>query len=212
MYRSLVITAICNHVLKMGKVTLQPGFTAAQRKTAVALFWESFRGKLKPVMGPEAKAQKFLMRVADPEHAISACDANGTLLGIAGYKTEQGAFIGGEWSDLTAVYGMFGALCRAPLLSLLERDLASDVLLMDGIFVTQAARGQGVGTKLLNAIKGEAERRGLPHIRLDVIDTNPRARALYEREGFIAGETHHLGPLLHLFGFQSATTMIYTLP
>lgn len=196
----------------MGHVTITPGFSAAQRETAVALFWEAFRGKLNPVMGPEAKALEFLRRVADPDHAISACAPDGTLLGIAGYKTERGAFIGGAWSDLTAVYGVIGALWRAPLLSLLERDLASDVLLMDGIFVAQAARGQGIGTMLLSAIKDEARQRELPQLRLDVIDTNPRARALYEREGFVAGEVHNLGSLRHLFGFQSATTMIYTLP
>ena len=48
-------------------------------------------------------------------------------------------------------------------------------------------------------------------VRLDVIDSNPRARTLYEREGFNATDTHRLGLLRHVFGFESATTMIKTL-
>ena len=50
-------------------------------------------------------------------------------------------------------------------------------------------------------------RSGLSRVRLDVIDTNPRARALYERNGFQAIETDEFGPFEHLFGFSSATRM-----
>ena len=41
-----------------------------------------------------------------------------------------------------------------------------------------------------------------------MIETNPRARALYEREGFIATRTDRLGLLRYAFGFDAATTMI----
>ena len=82
---------------------------------------------------------------------------------------------------------------------------------MDGIFVTKEARGLGLGTALLRAVKGEALKRGCGEVRLDVIDNNPRARKLYEREGFVAGNVQSLGPLKHLFGFSSATEMRLTL-
>jgi ribosomal protein S18 acetylase RimI-like enzyme len=48
-------------------------------------------------------------------------------------------------------------------------------------------------------------------LRLDVIDTNLRARALYERLGFRAVRSESLGPLRHLFGFQTAITMVRAL-
>ena len=63
----------------------------------------------------------------------------------------------------------------------LERAMAPGELLMDGIFVDHGARGMGVGTALLTAIKAEAQSRGCSSARLDVIDTTPRA--LYERVG-----------------------------
>ena len=193
-------------------MTISAGFEEHHRDVAVRLFWQAFQEKLSPVMGPSEKALSFLASVADPSHAISALDAKGDLLGIAGFKTSSGSFIGGDWSDMTATYGTLGSLWRAPLLSILERKLKPDTLLMDGIFVAERARGRGVGTQLLAAIKSQAQRRKLSHVRLDVIDTNPRARALYEREGFVAGEQHDLGPLRHVFGFRSATTMIFSHP
>jgi hypothetical protein len=41
-----------------------------------------------------------------------------------------------------------------------------------------------------------------------VVDTNPRARALYEREGFRVISETRMGVLRHVFGFESAATMV----
>ena len=65
-----------------------------------------------------------------------------------------------------------------------------------------------VVSALIRAIKHEAVDRGLSTVRLDVIDTNPRARALYERHDFVATGTQRLGLLRHVFGFHSATAMV----
>lgn len=195
----------------MSDFRITKGFTEAERSTVAALYWEAFGAKLSLGLGPDARALAFLERVSDPDYALCARNAQGALLGVAGFKTKEGALIGGELGDLYHVYGAFGTLWRAALLSLLERNLEPRSLLMDGIFVTQQARGLGIGTALLQAIKDEAAAQGCTEVRLDVIDTNPRARGLYEREGFIAGKVQSLGPLKRLFGFSSATEMRFTL-
>ena len=64
----------------------------------------------------------------------------------------------------------------------------------------------------MKAIIAEATARDLRAVRLDVIDRNAGARRLYERFGFIAGKTQHLGPLAWVFGFRSATQMELCLP
>ena len=110
--------------------------------------------------------------------------------------------------DLARVYGLFGAAWRLALLSLLERDTENRRFLMDGIFVAPEARGRGVGARLLDAIAQEATARGYAELRLDVIDSNTRARALYEREGFTAIGSQPMGWLGPVFGFRSATTMV----
>ena len=70
------------------------------------------------------------------------------------------------------------------------------------------AREQRVSIKLLTRIADHARATGHHAVRLDVIDTNPRARALYERVGFKAKGQTKLGPFARVFGFSSATTMV----
>jgi ribosomal protein S18 acetylase RimI-like enzyme len=187
---------------------LTKGIPTKDRPAAAALYWEAFGSKLGRVMGPAPRARVFIENVLCPDHGISAHAADGTLLGVVGFKTAQGALVGGSFSDFRAVYGYFGATWRALLLALLERDIENERFLMDGIFVAPQARGQGVGSRLLDAVAAEATLRGYREIRLDVIDSNHRARALYERSGFVAVGSQHMGPLKHLFGFDSATTMV----
>jgi len=189
-------------------VIIEQGFEAHERAQIAAMYWDAFGQKLGRVMGPSPRALRFIERVLDPTHALCARDDGGTLLGVAGFKTFESALVGGTFGDLRRIYGTWGSLWRAGVLTLLERDTENQRFLMDGIFVSDTARGRGVGTALLDAICDEARTRGYAEVRLDVIDTNPRARALYERQGFVAGEVQRLGVLKHVFGFESATTMI----
>ncbi len=119
-----------------------------------------------------------------PDFALVALAQDGRVIGVAGFKTSQGALTGGG-----------------------IRDLAPDALLMDGICVDASARDMGVGTAQLAAIKEEARTRGLAIVRPDVNEINPRPRALYEREGFAEGKVQRLGPLRHFFGFSYSTPM-----
>ena len=189
-------------------ITIFHGLPAHLRDDAARLYWQAFGGKLGRVLGPERLAFALLNRVIRADHAIIAVSETGALLGLVGFKSPDGAFAGGGFADLRSIYGNFGAIWRAGLLWLLERDLDNDRFLMDGICVADTARGQGVGTALLDAICAEGRKRGYPSVRLDVIDTNARARALYERQGFRPTQTSQIGLLRLVFGFSAATTMV----
>ncbi len=184
------------------------GFRASQRAQAAALYWEAFGGKLGTVLGPEDRALSFIADTLRPDHCFTAVDAEGRLLGIAGFKSPEGAFVGGSSAQMRAAYGRIGAAWRSAALWLLSHEVDNHRFLVDGIAVTRAARGLGIGTALLQALCDEGHARGYASIRLDVIDSNWRARALYERHGFLAVRTERLGPLRHIFGFASATTMV----
>ena len=69
-------------------------------------------------------------------------------------------------------------------------------------------RGRGIGTQLFERLRAYASEHGYASIRLDVIDTNPGARRLYERLGFEATKTERFGYLRWLLGFGAATTMV----
>lgn len=187
---------------------ISKGFAEHERDQIAALYWEAFGSKLGRTLGPRRKALTYIARVLSKDHAICAHNDQGALLGVAGFKTAQGALVDGSTSDMASVYGWIGALGRIAVLALLERDVENARFLMDGIFVDPAARGEGVGTRLLEAISQEAADRGYVEVRLDVIDGNERAKALYERQGFEAISTQSTGLARHIFGFRTATTMV----
>ena len=64
----------------------------------------------------------------------------------------------------------------------------------------------GVGTQLLTAVASFGREQGYRAICLDVVDTNPGARRLYERAGFAPTITRSY-PFLRPFGFTAVTTM-----
>lgn len=187
---------------------VRTGIPPACRNQAAALYWEAFGTKLQLPLGPDPRALTFINRVMALDHGICALDEDGDLLGVVGFKTPQGALVGGNYHDLRKVYGWVSAMVRITILAALERDVENRCFLVDGIFVAPAARGRGIGTALLHAAFAEATRRGYHHVRLDVIDTNQRARALYQREGFEPVKTMHIGWRRLIFGFRSATAMV----
>jgi GNAT superfamily N-acetyltransferase len=194
----------------MSSFTISNGFSDRERAGVARLYWQAFSTKLGRLLGPDARALSFFSQIIDPDFALIARDTEGTVIGVAGFKTAKDSLTQGGMRDLAQHYGWLNTLWKGPLLGLLERDLADDTLLMDGICVDASARGLGVGTALLHAIKAEAKTRNLSQVRLDVIDINPRARALYTREGFIAGPPQHIGPLRLLFKFSNSTPMTWT--
>jgi ribosomal protein S18 acetylase RimI-like enzyme len=54
--------------------------------------------------------------------------------------------------------------------------------------VAEGERGRGIGTRLLDAVDAELERRGVHDLRISVIAGNERARQLYERRGLALAE------------------------
>jgi ribosomal protein S18 acetylase RimI-like enzyme len=69
-------------------------------------------------------------------------------------------------------------------------------------------RGKGIGTRLLESVFDFARTEGFSSVRLDVVDTNPGARRLYERMGFVPVKTGHYPYLRRVMGFSAGTTMI----
>jgi ribosomal protein S18 acetylase RimI-like enzyme len=184
------------------------GLPEGLRTAAARLYWQAFGAKLGRVMGPDVRAVGYLCATIRGDHALVALSPDGALMGLAGFRSPRGAFADGDLGDLMRAYGPAGGLWRGAALWCLSREVDNDRFLFDGICVDRAARGQGVGTALIAAAAALAAERGYAHLRLDVIDTNLRARALYERLGFRATATQRLGLLRYLFGFEAAVTMV----
>ncbi|MFE7116174.1 GNAT family N-acetyltransferase [Streptomyces sp. NPDC057654] len=178
----------------------------AERQVA-ALYWEAFGRKLGSALGPPAKGRAFLAAHLHRDRGITALDDAGRVVGVAGYHLAGRALMGGSARDVLSLYGPLRGVPRLALLGLLARRPAEGELVMDGICVAAAHRGAGIGSLLLREIAAVAAENSCSRVRLDVIDVNPRAKALYERHGFRVTRTQHTPFLRTLMGFGAADTM-----
>ncbi|MCB0161079.1 MAG: GNAT family N-acetyltransferase [Caldilineaceae bacterium] len=193
------------------EIVVQRGFPDEFRPLAADLYDAAFGAKLALAV-PDPVARVAILRDGfDPEFSFVA-RSRGKLMGIAGFKTEAGSLTGGIlFSLLKQKVGYWGAIRAVPVLALLQRKQTPSQLLMDGISVAPDMRGKGIGTRLLRSLIAWAKSEGYRSVRLDVIDTNPAARRLYERVGFVPVKTERFAYLEWLLGFGAATQMVYNL-
>jgi ribosomal protein S18 acetylase RimI-like enzyme len=189
------------------KPEILPHVRAGDEAEVTRIYCEALAQKLAPFFGTAAGAAEFLAPHLRPDRAVTAV-VGGRVAGVSGYHLDGVGLFEPRFAHFRARFGLGGATWRVFGLSLLEKEEAGDTLAMDGIAVAGHARGQGLGTALLTHVADIARAAGKKFVRLDVIDTNPRARALYERFGFKDAGTRDLGPFRHIFGFRTATTMV----
>lgn len=188
-------------------IEISQGFPDELRSNAATLYDASFGAKISIAIPDARKRLAILAEAFNPEYCFVAMSGS-ELVGIAGFKNSSGALTGGmTFALLRKHLGLAGAVRAISVLALFERTLTKGQLLMDGISVSPKARGGGIGTALLHRLKVHARHEGHRTIRLDVIDTNPAARRLYERLGFVATDTARFPYLKWLLGFSAATTM-----
>jgi ribosomal protein S18 acetylase RimI-like enzyme len=195
--------------MQLDVLDIDRGFPHALRSQVAALYDAAFGPKLAAAIPDADRRVKLLEEAFDPSHSFVAI-AGREVLGVAGFKTRRGSLTSGIGPELLhARLGALGAIRAIVILALFQRGLRPGELLMDGIAVSPRARGGGIGTKLLEALKQCAAEEGYRTIRLDVIDTNDGARRLYERLGFVPTKTSHFRYLRWLLGFSAATTLEY---
>ena len=181
------------------------------RYRAAQLYDVAFGSKLSLAVPDDERRVDMLAKGFLLQHSISAI-ADGDLVGLAGFSTSEGSLTSGiQYRSLLSDLGFFSGNRAAAVFSVYDRQARAGELLMDGIVVDASSRGQGIGTRLFSGLTELAKERGYSTIRLDVIDTNPGARRLYERLGFVPKNTERFEFLRWLLGFGASTTMIYTL-
>ncbi|MFJ4767563.1 GNAT family N-acetyltransferase [Streptomyces uncialis] len=189
-----------------GPVTVRRGVPAGAELRAAELYWGAFGRKLGPALNPAGKAVPFLAGHLNTRRTVCAL-LDERLVGLAGYQHGGQARTGGSARAVLRAYGHLRGLRRLLILALFERHPVHGQLVMDGIAVDPDLRGRGIGSLLIEEVATVAAERGCREIGLEVIDTNPRARALYERRGFTAVRTERTPYLRRLLGFGAVTTM-----
>jgi ribosomal protein S18 acetylase RimI-like enzyme len=185
---------------------VQRGLPDRLRVDAAQLYYEAFRQKANFLFGSREQAIAVLHSDFASDQALIAVQED-RLVGLAGIQHGR-PFVDLHFKTYVRVLGWFTALWRYMLLIGFHRAARHGELVMNGIAVDAQARGQGVGTKLLHGVIEFAREHGYQTVRLDVVDTNPRARQLYERLGFVATKTQRHPQAQRVMGFSASTTMI----
>lgn len=187
------------------------GLPERYRSSAASLYDEAFGPKFSVAVRSDEKRLSLLKNCFVAEYAIVAMNDN-RLIGIAGFHTSKGSLTGGiTYRNLVSRLGFFRGSRAALIFSLYERKPVPKEFLMDGIAVHGDFRGKGIGSKLLDEIARYARENEYHRVRLDVIDTNPRARKLYELRGFKVVKTEKFAYLRWLLGFSSSTTLVLSI-
>ena len=128
------------------------------------------------------------------------------LVGVIGLHYAGHAFTHLSARSLLRHLGPGGVPRLIPLLLFNGRPDAGEMRL-DGLAVRPERRGQGIGSQLLREAARRTAILGIDVIRLEVVDTNPRARHLYEREGYVVVRTEATPYLRRMMGFGAVFTM-----
>jgi ribosomal protein S18 acetylase RimI-like enzyme len=187
-------------------VEIRLGLPAVYRHQAASLCYETFRPKFEPILD-------------SPEHGIAILEAGlksdlilmavqqDRLAGVVGLEYDGHYFFDLKRAAFVREFGWLRGLIKMILLIPFARHHHEGDLTIGAIAVHASGRGQGVGTQLLQAVFDYAREKGFHSVSLEVVDTNPGARRLYERLGFVATKTRQYPFLRQIMGFSAATTM-----
>ncbi len=182
-------------------MNIRNGLSQRYFSDAASLFLDSLGDKFYPILGDKQKAQTLLELSINQKNCFSAMSEN-TLLGVLAYQISNTNFLSMSLQNIVNVYGIFSGIPKALALSQLEHKTDKNDIYIEAVAVSESARGQGVGTKLFEALFAYAAEHKFSSITLQVIDTNPKAEALYKRLGFEIIKRSQIWPFNILFGWK----------
>lgn len=182
------------------------------RADAATLFEEAFGEKLRTALPATQLMAAALERTLRADSIVVAL-REGELQGMVGLSAAEGRYRGGAiatgdaFAELRALLGLIGAARAVVGLAMGQHRPEAGELYVDGIAVIPAARGQGIGTRLLAEVARIADEDGFRWVRLDVVDSNPRAQQLYARLGYRVTRVQTFRFTSRLVGFGGMTSM-----
>ena len=181
------------------------------RFSAATLIYDTFERKFRYTLGPRQKGISLIANSLRSEYGLAVLREN-ELIGIGGAKDDKGEFI--QVSLLTWLRTYHIRVLQSLVVGSLFffRKVQPNVLWLDNLSVTKTARGQGIGTQIILEFIRYGNENGYRALKLDVINTNIRAKDLYIRLGFNITHYHNVPlPWSHLLGFTGVYEMTHAL-
>jgi ribosomal protein S18 acetylase RimI-like enzyme len=170
------------------------GLDVQHRDDLIQLFCDTFPEIIMPVFGSIERCARLLERSLVSDRILTAILGD-RLIGFAGL----------HYSNQEMHWGIFRVVAMGIILFKRPKP---DVLHLDTLAVHPDARGQGIGTQLIQAVEALAQSEGKGRVTLEVEDINPRARRLYEQLGFVEDKFEKLPwPWSKAFAFAGSYVM-----
>jgi ribosomal protein S18 acetylase RimI-like enzyme len=173
---------------------------------ALEIYYNSFEQKIRPLLQPKEKAIRLSSHAINPNRIYYALK-NGKAVGIIGLQYDDLDFLSYRFDFIRKYYSFFKSIYLYFILNIMKTKLDAYTIRIDSVAVDDQYRGQGIGKILINKVVEIAKNRGFKEIILEVVNTNPRAKKLYEKMGFKEKKHIKFYFLTRAFGFSSAYVM-----
>jgi ribosomal protein S18 acetylase RimI-like enzyme len=187
------------------------GIPQNQRIKVARMFYDTFADKFHKIFGTQKKFIHFTLECLRDDRTLVAFK-DGQVVGVAGLHYDGRSFIDANMEQAVKVFGL--ATLRVVLFGGLFffKKADQNEVFIESLAVAASERGKGIGTNLIHAVIDYAKSNGFSQIRLEVVETNKKAKKLYERIGFTEDVVQYIpSPFNRIMGFGSVTEMTYTL-
>lgn len=184
-----------------------------QKREVARLYYQAFPKKFSSLWlftKNESQAVRVLAKSLRYKSGLYALSED-TVLGFIGLEKGNGFYAPLRYSSFREAFNIFSAGWRYAaycIYRLFHGDMGSRTIHIDPIVVARHTRGMGIGSGLLKATFEYAKKLGKRKVVLEVVDTNPMARRLYEKHGFRVVKAEHLSLLTRRAGFDKLYHMV----
>ena len=188
------------------QVEIRYGLPDSCRHQAAMVYYDAFSQKLVPLVVTQEHGISLMEKAFDVDYAIVALH-HGDCVGLAGLQYSGHRFVRPQLRAFARELGLVRGTLGWIALEITEPSPPKGELRIQCLAVASPVRGQGIGTSLLSATYELARAKGFSAVTLDVVDTNPGARRLYVRQGFVPVRTLRYPYLRRITGFSAVTFM-----
>jgi len=181
-----------------------------QRIRAIEILYYAFEQKIRALIKSKEKALAIYNKSLKNDQVFYAL-LDGNVVGLIGLQYGNKTFLELKYRDLRKYFSPLKSYFIYRIYKLTSPKIKDDVLRIDSIAVDKSFRSLGIGTQLINKVFEFAKNKGFKEIILEVINTNPKAKTLYERIGFKEKKIVRYYFLTRSAGFSSEYLMSYKL-
>jgi len=192
-------------------VTIKKEVNDQQLSQALEIYYEAFKRKIKPLIKSKEIACNIYKKSINKNRIIYAL-VKDEVVGFVGLQYCGKNFMEIKYKTLreymNPVKSFFVFLIYKKVL--LPKIKANEMRI-DSLAVKSKYRSKGIGSKLINEVFLLSRNLGLSEIILEVVNTNPKAKKLYEKIGFVEKKHVRYFFITRKAGFTSEYIMSYNL-